>query len=102
MKGVWKIFEFDLFDVLVCKTFSERDQEYALEFSICVEVGNTATVSLKYQTLAEVNTAFEKQSADTVSAFADYIIESLGGRGIFEGDGPDEIEATLSTPIKLQ
>ena len=91
MKGIWKIFEFEKFDVLVSKSYNEREDLYAIEFSICLEIGNIATVSAQYEADEIIHAAFDKQTEESVMAFADYIIESLGGHGIFDHGGPDEI-----------
>lgn len=95
MKNVWKIFEFEKFDILVSKTFNQRDQNYVLEFTLCVEVGNTATVSIGFDQLARCESKFNDLTSDQVMEFAQYLIDSLGGNGIFEDGGPDEVEVTI-------
>ena len=95
MKGIWRVFEFPDFDVLVAKQYDNSDSKYTLEFSVCEQVGNTATVSLKFDTQESVNKAFDAQTSETVGAFAKYIFDSMDGHGIFDDGGPDEVEAVL-------
>jgi hypothetical protein len=98
MKGIWKIFEYEKFDVLATKSFIEKEQKYTLDFSICPQVGNTATMSLSFSLAIEtVDAEFARLTPESVLTFANYIIDSLGGHGIFDNGGPDEIEYTTES-----
>ena len=101
MKGIWKIFEYEKFDVLVSKSFIEKEGNYSLDFSICPEVGNTATMSLSFPSIETVDVEYSRLTTESVLTFANYIIDSLGGHGIFENGGPDEIEYTTSSGKKV-
>lgn len=92
MKNIWKIFEFEKYDILVSRNYNEKTHHYTVEFSFCPSVGNTATVSLNYDDQSNAEKAFFAQTQETVQNFAKFIIDSVGGEGIFNDGGPDKIE----------
>ncbi len=104
MKNIWQIFEYEKYDILVTRNYNEMSNHYTVEFSFCLEVGNTATVSLNYNDQANADKAFFAQTPETVANFAKYIIDRLGGEGIFNDGGPDEVELSLNdnTTISVQ
>lgn len=103
MKNIWQIFQYEKYDILVTRNYNEKSNFYTVDFSFCPEVGNTATISLNYDHQANADKAFFAQTNETVARFAKYIIDSLGGEGIFADGGPDEVELSLkdNTVIKL-
>jgi len=104
MKKIWQIFEYEKYDILVTRNYNEKSNQYTVDFSFCPEVGNTATVSLNYDDQANADKVFFAQTPETVANFAKYIIDSLGGEGIFNNGGPDEVELSLNdhTVISLR
>lgn len=104
MKKIWQIFEYEKYDILVTRNYNEKSHYYTVDFSFCPEVGNTATISLSYDDQANADKAFFSQTSETVANFAKYIIDSLGGEGIFADGGPDEVELSLNdnTVISLR
>lgn len=99
MKNIWKIFKFDKYDVLVTKTLSRGHNQPQIEFSICPQLGAIATIGMAFENEESVNKAFEDQTNETVAVFVKYIIDSLGGEGIFDYGGPDEIEINTTQKI---
>lgn len=102
MKNIWKVFQFDKYDVLVTKTVSSRENQPQIEFSICLELGNIAHVAIGFDNEEDVHKTFENQTNETVAIFVKYIIDSLGGEGIWANGGPDEVEIRSNKGIILK
>lgn len=96
MKKIWQIFEFEKYDILVTRNYNDKSHNYTVDFSFCPEVGNTATISIQYDDKANADKAFFAQTDETVANFAKYIIDTLGGEGLFKDGEPDEVEISLN------
>lgn len=84
MKGIWKIFEFEKFDTLACLTVDKAGTRYEIEITLCVSIGNMASISMSFDTLEAAKRNFGNLSKDSVLMIANSLIEALGGDWIFE------------------
>jgi hypothetical protein len=97
MKNIWKIFEFEKYDVLVTKAF--ENDKYSLRFTICPEIGDEVYIGVGIDNIENLNRAFEIQDEKSVLGFLEYLLKSLNGQGIFEGDNDKlEIEIQMEGP----
>lgn len=81
MKGIWKIFEFENYDILM--TRDAEEENHKLTFTVCLSPGNSATYGIGMGSAEEVEKAFAKADPESVMKILKPVINMLGGESIF-------------------